>query len=120
MNEDWKDGYTLLGNKLEVFHGEYISVNAAKAHLEALPEVSCVFNHTHRFQSYSHNKQTAYNVGWFGDASNDVFKYMMRRSKYKWTNGFAVAHIDGDGQHYVTPIKCDNNKIFFEGKLYKP
>lgn len=116
--EDWKDGFTKLGDKLEVFHGEYIGMNAAKQHLEAMPEVSCMFNHTHRFQSYSHNKQTAYNVGWMGDPEQDVFKYMMRRSKYRWTNGFGVAYIDPDGNHHVVPIKSEDSRIFFEGKLF--
>lgn len=117
--EDWKDGYTKLGNDLEVFHGEYVGMNAAKQHLEAMPEVSCLFNHTHRFQSYSHNKQTAYNVGWMGDANHDVFKYMMRRSKYRWTNGFGVVYLDEKGNHYVNPVKSEDNRIFFEGKLFK-
>ena len=116
--EDWKDGYTKIGNSLEVFHGEYIGMNAAKQHLEAMPEVSCLFNHTHRFQSYSHNKQTAYNIGWMGDPNCDVFKYMMRRSKYRWTNGFGVVYIDEKGNHYVNPVKSEDNRIFFEGKLY--
>lgn len=115
---DWKDGYTKLGNSLEVFHGEFVGMNAAKQHLEAMPEVSCIFNHTHRFQSYSHNKQTAYNIGWMGDASQDVFKYMMRRAKYRWTNGFGVVYIEPNGNHHVNPIKSEDNTIFFEGKLF--
>lgn len=116
--EDWKDGFIKLGKSLEVFHGEYVGMNAAKQHLEAMPEVSCIFNHTHRFQSYSHNKQTAYNIGWMGDPNNDVFKYMMRRSKYRWTNGFGVVYIDSDGNHFVNPVKSEDNTIFFEGTLY--
>lgn len=117
--EDWKDGFTKLGDKLEVFHGEYIGMNAAKQHLEAMPEVSCVFNHTHRYQTYSHNKQTAYNIGWMGDPEQDVFKYMMRRSKYRWTNGFGVAYIEPNGNHHVVPVKSEDSTIFFEGKVFK-
>ena len=117
--EDWKDGFTKLGDKLEVFHGEYIGMNAAKQHLEAMPEVSCIFNHTHRYQTYSHNKQTAYNVGWMGDPNQDVFKYMMRRSKYRWTNGFGVAYIEPNGNHHVVPVKSEDSSIFFEGKIFK-
>lgn len=117
--DDWKDGFITLGNDLEVFHGEYISVDAAKKHLQMMPTKSCIFNHTHRHQTFTMNNQTAYNIGWLGDVKNDVFKYAMRRSKYQWMNGLGVVYIDTDGTNHVTSIKCPENKIFFEGKIFK-
>lgn len=115
---DYKDGYTLLGKNLEVFHGQLFGVNAAKSTLAQMPDRSCIFNHTHRIQSFAANKQTAWNGGWMGDVNDPEFKYMERRSRWRWQNGFTIAFLDKEGKHYVNQLECDNSKIFFEGKLY--
>ena len=115
---DWKNGFTTLGNDLDVFHGTKIGMTAAKQELDMLPNRSAIFNHTHRFGSHASKTNVAYNTGWMGDEHHDVFKYMDRGQRERWSNGFAVAYIDQDGKHYVNPIKCEQSKIFFEGKLY--
>lgn len=115
---DWKNGFSTLGTSLDIFHGTKVGLNAAKSELDSLPNRSAIFNHTHRFQSYSHRDQIAYNIGWFGDVNHDVFKYMDRGGRYRWTNGFAVVYIDDKGNHFVNPIKCEDDRFFFEGKLF--
>lgn len=117
--EDWKNGFVTLGNNLDVFHGVKVGINAAKDQLNALPTRSHIFNHTHRFGSYSNNKNAAYNIGCMIDFNHEVFKYVDRGVRESWTHGFAVAYIDNKGVHHVRPIKVDNDKtFFFQGKIY--
>lgn len=116
---DWKNGFVTLGNDLDVFHGSKHGINAAKAELDLLPHRSGIFNHTHRFQSFSNKERVVYNVGWMGDVNNDAFKYFDRGQRFRWANGFAVAYIDDEGNHHVHPVKCDNNRIFFHGKIFR-
>lgn len=116
---DWKNGFITLGKDLDVFHGSKHGINAAKAELDLLPHRSGIFNHTHRFQSFSNNNKVVYNVGWFGDADSDAFKYFDRGQRFRWANGFAVAYIDDEGNHHVHPVKCSKNRIFFHGKIFK-
>ena len=118
VQTDWKDGYTQLGHRLQVFHGEFIGAVPAKDHLLAMPEYSCIFNHTHRVGSHTQNKQTAHNIGWLGDVTDPVFAYMSRRAKHKWMEGFGVAYLDAAGNHHVHTLQLDRGELFFEGKVY--
>lgn len=117
--EDWKNGYVTLGNDLDVFHGVKVGMNAAKDQLNALPTRNHIFNHTHRFGSYSNKTNTAYNVGCMIDFNSDAFKYVDRGVRAAWAQGFAVAYIDPKGNNHVKPIKVDKDKtFFFQGKVY--
>ena len=117
--EDWKNGYITLGNDLDVFHGVKVGMNAAKDQLNALPTRSHIFNHTHRFGSYSNKTNTAYNIGCMIDFESDAFKYVDRGVRAAWSKGFAVAYIDPKGNHHVNPIKIDKDKtFFFQGRVY--
>lgn len=118
IQTDWKEGYTKIGNNLSVFHGIYFGKNAAKSHLDAIPNESCIFNHTHRLQSYTHGENTAYNTGWFGDINSEGFKYASRQNKNSWRQGFATVYLDKEGNHTVIPISVTKSSFIFEGKKY--
>lgn len=116
---DWKNGYVTLGNNLDVYHGVKVGKNAAKDQLEALPNRNHIFNHTHRFGTYSNQTNTAYNTGCMIDFESDMFKYVDRGVRESWSHGFAVAYIDNNGNNHVYPIKIDNERgFFFKGDVY--
>jgi hypothetical protein len=115
---DWKEGYTTIGQNTDIFHGVYYGANPAKQHLDREPTRNMIFNHSHRFMSYSNGKATSYNVGWLGDVNSEGFKYAHRFTRGNWQNGFCVAYIDKDGEAFITPVRCKNNAFFFGGKMY--
>lgn len=116
---DWKNGLVTLGNSLDIFHGTKVGINAAKDQLNAIPTRDHIFNHTHRFSTYSNNMHTAYNIGCMIDIDNDMFKYVDRGIRAAWSHGFAVAYIDENGNNYVTPIKVrEDKRFFFQGVVY--
>ena len=118
IQDNWKDGYTTLGNDLEVLHGVYFGKTAAKSHLDIMPDRSVIFNHTHRFSTYDNGRHVAYNCGWLGDKDSPGFAYAPRTTKSVWRNGFSVAYVDKDGNSSVDAIRCTNNTFFFGGKIY--
>lgn len=118
VQTDYQNAFVQLGNDLEVFHGTYFGVNAASKHLSEGNNVSQIFNHTHRFQSFSKNGQTAYNVGCLINLKSNAFNYANRPVRSNWRNGFAMAHVSDNGDHEVTPIQCKNESFFFWGKKY--
>jgi len=116
---DWKNGYTTLGKNLDVFHGVKVGMNAAKDQLQALPNRNHIFNHTHRFGTYSNQTNSAYNTGCMIDFNHEVFNYVDRGVVAAWSHGFAVAYIDDKGNDHVYPIKVDNDRgFFFKGEVY--
>lgn len=116
---DYKHGYTLIGNDLEVFHGHRLGDNASKNHLSEISNRHCMFNHTHRVNSYSNKGYTAYNIGWGGDLKADGFNYADRGTKSKWRLGFGVVYIEPNGKTHPQSIECnDEGSFFFNGKIY--
>jgi hypothetical protein len=116
---DWKNGYVTLGNKLDIFHGTKVGKNAAKDQLDAIPNRSHVFFHTHRYGSASNQTNSATNGGCMIDFESDMFKYVDRGTREGWAQGFVVAYIDDKGNEHVYPIKVDKNKgFFFKGDAY--
>lgn len=115
---DYQNAYIQLGDNLEVLHGHYFSVHAAAKHLSESDGKDLVFNHTHRFQAFSKNGMTSYNIGCLIDLKSKIFNYASRQVRNNWINGFAIAHIDSNGGNIVTPIKCVKEGFFFWGKSY--
>ncbi len=113
-----KDGYVLLGNSLEVYHGIYYGANPAKDHLTKKPNRSAMFNHSHRVAYHSNGNHEAFNIGWLGDQNSKAFSYSSRFQKQAWQNAFGVVHIDSLGNHYVNTVKCHEKGFFFDGKSY--
>lgn len=113
---DWKNGFTTLGNDLDVFHGTKVGMNAAKDQLQAIPDRNHIFNHTHRFGTYSNSTHSAYNLGCMIDMEHEMFNYVDRGVRNAWAHGFGVIYIDKTGNSHVTPIKVAKDRsFFFEG-----
>ena len=115
---DWRDGYTTLGNNLDIYHGIYFGANPADQHLKKCPTRNHIFNHTHRINSCSKGGYSAYNIGWLGNQDHEVFKYGDRFKRADWENGFAEVFIDDNGNNIVNTIKCINDRFYLGGKLY--
>lgn len=117
VKENWKDDYFTLGEHLDVMHGMYCNIHAAKKHLDMTGN-SCIFGHTHRVQSYNSGNRAAYNIGGLYDINHRVFNYMPRLQRNVWANGLARVYIDDDGKFFVEQVNVWNDKFFTNGKLY--
>jgi predicted phosphodiesterase len=115
--EDWKEDAHILGDHLEVIHGLYTNVHAAKNHLDKF-QGSVIFGHTHRVQSHLAGKRGSWSVGTLADISNKAFRYAPRPQRLGWMNGFADVNIDHNGFHYVTPIQAYRNHFIIDGRAY--
>lgn len=113
----WKDDSILVGDSLEIIHGQYTTVHAAKKHMDEF-EGSVMFGHTHRWQSYVTSRRGSYNIGFLGDCDSDGFSYMPRPQRMKWVNGFAVVYTLPSGGFIPMPVQCWNNQFTFDGKVY--
>jgi predicted phosphodiesterase len=114
---NWKDDFFRLGTHLDIIHGIYTSVHAAKVHLDKT-EHSVMFGHTHRFQTHYSGDKGAFNIGGLYDKNSKGFKYMPRFQREVWANGFAKVSIDDNGQYYAEPIKITNDCFVVNGKVY--
>jgi len=117
VKTNWKEDYFTLGDHLEIFHGELLGVNPAKAQLDKLKK-SCMFAHSHRAGTHHDGQMASYNIGWGGDIKAPAFNYASRLVKRNWINGFAVVTIDDNGFYFVQPITLFNNTFYYNGKRY--
>lgn len=115
--DNYGEDYYVLGDHLEVFHGDYTNKYAANKHLR-MSGSSCLFGHSHCIQSFHKGDKAAFNIGWLGDKHNDVFSYSNRLNRKKWANGFALVYIDDNGDYYVNQITVWNDRFFINGKQY--
>ena len=114
---NWKEDYVILGEHLELTHGQYHNIHVAKKHLDTF-RGSIMFAHTHRVQTHLEGTAGAFNIGFMGNIKAPVFNYASRAIKEKWANGFALVQIDEDGYFYVTQIQCFNDRFYYNGKNY--
>lgn len=112
---DYQDGYLDLSG-IHVFHGYRFNTTPSKRTLEDVRFNSCIFNHTHRFGSYSDGVHSAHNIGWLGDKNNKAFKYKSRHQRDFWQNGFALVEYN-EKSHCVHPVKLGNG-FFALGDYY--
>lgn len=117
VHTNWKDDSIPVGDHLEIVHGQYCTVHAAKKHFDEC-EGSVMFGHTHRWQSFVTSKRGSYNIGWLGDPQSPGFSYAPRTQRMKWINGFAVVYTLDDGGFIPVPVQCWENKFTFDGRLY--
>lgn len=113
----WKDDYYLLGDHLEIFHGELLGVNPAKRQLDKLKK-SCMFAHSHRAGVHFDGNMGAYNIGCLVDINSPVFNYAGRLTKRNWMTGFALVTIDDNGFYYAQLITAYNDRFFYNGKKF--
>jgi len=117
VKTDWMSDYFTLGDHLDVIHGIYTSVNAAKTHLDKTTH-SVMFGHTHRVQCFHNGNKAAYNIGGLYDIKSKGFNYMQRLQRETWANGFAIVNINDDGEFYVEQVNVWADKFLAEGKIY--
>tara|TARA_R110002012_G_C11605414_1_gene607692 strand:- start:384 stop:1244 length:861 start_codon:yes stop_codon:yes gene_type:complete len=115
--EDWKEDKVTIGKHLELIHGIYCNVHAAKKHIDVFRN-SVMFAHTHRVQTFIEGNVAGFNIGTMCDINNKAFSYASRAMKSKWNNGFAIVHIDNNGRYYVTQILAFNDAFYYNGKKY--
>lgn len=113
----WKDDYFVLGDHLEVFHGEMLGVNPAKRQLDKLKK-SCMFAHSHRAGVHFDGNMGSYNIGCLVDINEPVFNYAGRLTKRNWMMGFGLVTIDNTGFYNAQLITAYNNRFFYNGKRY--
>lgn len=113
----WKDDYFVLGDHLEVFHGEMLGVNPAKRQLDKLKK-SCMFAHSHRAGVHFDGNMGSYNIGCLVDINQPVFNYAGRLTKRNWMMGFGLVTIDNTGFYNAQLITAYNNRFFYNGKRY--
>lgn len=117
IKTNWKEDYYVLGEHLEIFHGELLGINPAKRQLDKLKK-SCMFVHSHRIGTHFDSNMASFNIGWLGDKNAPAFNYVGRLIKKDWNNGFAVVNIDDNGYYYVQLIPIYNDTYFYNNKKY--
>lgn len=117
--DQWKDDTYTIGNSLQVTHGLWTPVHAAKKHLDEFA-APVLFGHTHRFQVFGLNLRVAWNVGFMGDKTSRGFSYAPGAKRRQWTNSFAVAAVNGStGAVAVHPILCaPDGSFYFNGRFW--
>jgi predicted phosphodiesterase len=106
-----------LGKHLDIVHGVYTSIHAAKAHLDKTQH-SVMFGHTHRVQCYHSGNRAAFNIGGLYDIKSKGFSYMPRFQRQLWANGFAIVNITDNGDFYVEQVNVWADKFLANGKMY--
>lgn len=114
VRTNWKEDYVVLGNRFQLFHGIYFNIHNAKKHLDVFNE-SCAYVHTHRVQMFRSGNKAAHNIGTCADISHKAFGYASRAMKENWSNGFAIAIVDSNGEVHLNQIVPDKNGNFYFG-----
>lgn len=115
--ENWKEDYHILGKHLQLLHGEFCTKYPARTHVDRM-KASVAFVHTHRIDLNYDGEKAGFNIGWGGDVNSPAFNYVSRLTKMNWINGFALVHIDEDGNFFVQVIPVYHNQFWYNGKLY--
>lgn len=116
--ENWKEDRFLIGKHLYAFHGEFTTKYPARTHLDK-QKISGIFVHTHRMDvAFDGELRAMFNIGFCGDKEAPCFKYVSRHIRDSWVNGFALVHIDEEGNYYTQVIQMFNNKFCYNGKIY--
>jgi predicted phosphodiesterase len=114
---DWQSDYFTLGKHLDIVHGVYTSIHAAKAHLDKTQH-SVMFGHTHRVQCFHQGNRAAFNIGGLYDIKSKGFNYMPRFQRQLWANGFALVNVTENGDFYVEQVNVWADKFLANGKMY--
>ena len=117
VQEDYKNAKVQLGKHLDLIHGDYVTQNPTKKHLDVYKK-SIMFAHTHKMGAFFDCDKAAFNIGWMGDKENSAFGYVGRIAKSQWQNGFSVVYIDKDGFYHVQLIQWYNGRFVFGSREY--
>lgn len=114
---NWKDDFFTLGKHLDIIHGIYTNVHSAKKHLD-MTNHSVMFGHSHRIQAHHSGDRASFNIGCLADIKNKVFNYMPRFQKNVWANGFAMVHINDNGEYFAEQVNIWNDSFYARGRIY--
>lgn len=112
---DYMNDYHTIGS-LQVIHGEFYNVHAAKKHLDTFRR-NVMFAHTHRVQYYREGDFAAWNIGFLGNKNAPCFNYANRSMKERWANAFSVVTVDGNYFH-VEMLEFINGSFYYGGLKY--
>lgn len=115
--DNWKEDFHLLGNHLQLIHGEFCTKYPARSHMDRIKS-SVMHVHTHRMDIAYDGEKAGFNIGWGGDVDAPAFNYVSRLTKMNWINGFALVHIDENGNFFTQVIPVYHNKFWYDGKCY--
>jgi UDP-2,3-diacylglucosamine pyrophosphatase LpxH len=118
VQEDYKNAKVQLGKHLDLIHGDYVTQNSTKKHLDVYKK-SIMFAHTHKMGAFFDCDKAAFNIGWMGDKENNAFGYVGRIAKSQWQNGFSVVYVDKDGYYHVQLIQYYNGRFVFGAREYR-
>lgn len=118
VKTSWSQDFFTIGKDFDIFHGIYWNIHNTKQHLDKLKR-SCAYVHTHRQSSFVDGDKFAYNIGACANFKAKAFNYASRAMKAQWSNGFAIAFVDGKGRTFIQQIYVTRDGHFvFGGKQY--
>jgi len=112
---DYMNDFYTVGS-LQVIHGEFFNVHAAKKHLDTFRR-NVMFAHTHRVQYYREGEFAAWNIGFLGNKNAPCFNYANRSMKERWANAFSVVTVDGSFFH-VEIVEFINDSFYYGSLKY--
>lgn len=117
VKDNWKEDYVFLGEHLQLIHGEFCTKYPARTHVDRM-KASVMFAHTHRIDINYDGEKAGFNIGWGGDAEAPAFSYVSRLTKMNWINGFAIVHVDENGNYFTQVIPVFHDEFWYNGKRY--
>lgn len=117
VKDNWKEDFFILGKHLQLIHGEFCTKYPARTHVDRMKS-SVAFVHTHRIDINYDGEKAGFNIGWGGDVDAPAFNYVSRLTKMNWINGFAIVHLDEQGNFFTQVIPVFHNVFWYNGKKY--
>lgn len=102
---------------LKVLHGFYVNQYMARKHAEIYG--TCVFGHSHRFQTFqpraAFDKRVGFAIGMTGDLEPT---YTKDRAPMGWAQGFAFGYIHRNGWFDLYPVRINRGRVVINGREY--
>lgn len=117
VHEHWKQDFIKIGSHLEVSHGQFTNINAAKSIIDKY-QGSGICGHNHRIQTYYIGKRMGATAGGLFEIDSEGFWYMDRVTRSGWCNGLSVVTEFDDGTHHTNVIPVYNNVLVFGNRIY--
>ena len=102
---------------LKILHGFYATEYVAKK--TAAIYGTCVFGHTHRFQTFQSKEafesHCGFAIGLMGKIDQP---YTDNRAPMGWTNGFCFGYIHRNGYFELYPVRIFGNQVIINNHVY--
>ncbi len=102
---------------LKVLHGFYATEYMAKK--TAVTYGTCVFGHTHRFQTFQSKEafetHCGFAIGLMGQIDQP---YANDRAPMGWTNGFCFGYLHKNGYFDLYPVRIFGKRVAINDKVY--